>query len=283
MLIRLLQHDFRSLERLEPCRLCWLPRLDHQQGGCRVAPVKILTSSGVDKPQGGIGRFATSSRLPPENLKDSSGISFGNQASFASRTQVARGRDACACLCGSFLVVVATQTFKATSGPPCHAHTWEYIIPKCSFHHTDHNFKENSMKDLALSRTKLIELAMEIQDAQDQGKDCSILLSRLQSQVAYPKVEELFVGDYSADYIVDFSLSWRSEWPRISKQEMIALVEKLMEGNGTQVELALMTLLFDANCIHFAKNGLLYYPEEYFEGNPDPSASEIVEKALTEG
>ncbi|ODA28765.1 hypothetical protein [Planctopirus hydrillae] len=134
-----------------------------------------------------------------------------------------------------------------------------------------------------MSRDDLIKLANEIQDARDQGQNHSHLLSKLQSQVAYPKIEELFVGDYSADYIVDFSLGWRSVWPRISKQEMITLTERLMQADGTPVELALMTLLFDANCIHSAKNGLLYYPEEYFENNPDPSPSEIVEKALTIG
>lgn len=132
-----------------------------------------------------------------------------------------------------------------------------------------------------VSRDDLISLAKRIQDAQDQGEDYSVLLSQLQAHLPYPNVRELFLGDYSADYIVDFALNWQVKWPKLSKEEMINLVTKLINAEGTQAELALMTLQFDANCIHPAKNGLIYYPDEYFENSPDPSPSEIVEKALS--
>ena len=137
------------------------------------------------------------------------------------------------------------------------------------------------MSKSRFSRDDLISLAKRIQDAQDQGKDYSILLSQLQAQVPYPKVDELFLGDYSADYIVDFSLNWQAEWPRLSKEEMIGLVTKLINAEGTEAEQTLMVLKFDANCIHPAKTDLIYYPDEYFENTPAPSPSEIVEKALS--
>lgn len=137
------------------------------------------------------------------------------------------------------------------------------------------------MSKSRLSKDDLISLAKRIQDAQDQGKDYLALLSQLQAQVPFPKVDELFLGDYSADYIVDFSLNWQAEWPKLSMEEMIGLVTKLINAEGTHADLALMTLKFDANCVHPAKNGLIYYPDEYFENNRNPSPSEIVEKALS--
>lgn len=136
------------------------------------------------------------------------------------------------------------------------------------------------MSNSKMSRDELVSLATEIQDAKDRGEDYSMLLSQLQAHLSYPRVNELFLGDHSADYIVDFSLDWQAEWPKLSKEDMISLVTKLINAEGTEAELALMALKFDANCIHPAKTDLIYYPDEHFENNPDPSPLEIVEKAL---
>lgn len=73
---------------------------------------------------------------------------------------------------------------------------------------------------------------------------------------------------------------WKAEWPKLSPIELATLVKRIMEAEGTEAEIAIMIKQFDANCNHPAKNGLIYYPDEYFAGNSDPSIEEIVQKAV---
>jgi len=137
------------------------------------------------------------------------------------------------------------------------------------------------MSEAKLTRNELVAIAKQIQNAQDRGDDHTALIAQLQSEVPYPKVEELFLGDYSAEYIVDFSLNWRADRPSLSTQEMIELVTKIIDSEGTESQLATMVEKFNANCLHPAKSDLIFYPDDYFDGNLDPSPSEIVEKAFT--
>jgi hypothetical protein len=139
-----------------------------------------------------------------------------------------------------------------------------------------------TMANLQPNKQDLIVLATRIQDAQDQGEDYSKLLAELQSQVAYPGVGELFHGDYSPDYIVELSLKWQREWPKLSYDQLVELVSKIMSVQGNQADLAIMTRVFEENCIHHAKSDLIYYPDEYFDGDVRPSPERIVKKALCE-
>jgi hypothetical protein len=132
-----------------------------------------------------------------------------------------------------------------------------------------------------LSRTELIRLAKRIQDAQDLGEDWSDLLQQLEKQVPFPHVGDLFLGDHSAEYIIDFSLNWQAELPKPSKEEMIALVTRIVRLPGGQAELGIMVQQFIANCVHPAKTDLIYYPAEHFNGNSKPTPEQIVEKAMT--
>lgn len=131
------------------------------------------------------------------------------------------------------------------------------------------------------SRQELISLATRIRDAKDQGQDFGGLVSQLQSYVAYPNVATLFDSDFPADLIVDYALGWQEKWPVLTHPEMTQLVENIVDAEGTEAELKLLIELFDSNCQHPAKNSLIYCPEEYFDGNPNPSVEQIVEKAMT--
>lgn len=133
-----------------------------------------------------------------------------------------------------------------------------------------------------MTREQLVTLARSIQDARDQGRDYSHAISELQKHLPYPRIHELFVGDYAAEYIVDFALLWLPKWPKLSRTELIELVAKLMEADGTAAELAIGTLIFDSNCVHSAKNGLIYYPNEYFDDGVDPTPAQIADKALSQ-
>src|SRR5436190_568681 len=118
------------------------------------------------------------------------------------------------------------------------------------------------MSKSKVSRDELIKLAQRIHDCQDRGENYSSLLSQLQAHVPYPSVDELVLGDYSAEYVVDFSLNWQADWPRLSKEEMIGLVNKIVKAEGTAPEQGLMIQKFAANCLHPAQTDLIYFPAE---------------------
>ncbi len=131
------------------------------------------------------------------------------------------------------------------------------------------------------SRHELVKLAKRIQDAQDGGREIGSLVSMLQRHVPYPNVADLFSADYSAELIVDYAKGWRKEWPQVTKSELLELVERIMEADGSEAEIKLLIDHFDAVCLHPAKHSLIYYPDEHFDGNPTPTAEQIVEKAIT--
>lgn len=133
-----------------------------------------------------------------------------------------------------------------------------------------------------LTRDDLVKLARQIQDAKDTRKDYSKLLAELQRNVPYPNVKDLLlISDQSAEYIVDFSLNWKEEWPKLSKEELIDLVDKIRKVEGTEAEIDVMVQIFEANCQHPAKTDLIFYPDDHFEGNSEPATLQIVEKALS--
>lgn len=72
---------------------------------------------------------------------------------------------------------------------------------------------------------------------------------------------------------------------KLTRAEMIALVEKIRRAEGTEEEVGAMVELFDANCLHPDKNGLIFWPHG-FPNNPElpePTSEEIVDKALDPG
>ena len=131
-----------------------------------------------------------------------------------------------------------------------------------------------------LSRDDLIGIVKRIQMAQDRGQDYSALLATLQAHVAYPEVASLVHADYPPEYVVDYSLGWRQHVPKLSRDEMIELVRKIVAADGTEAEGSLRVRIFDENCKHPAKDDLIFYPDQYFGGSRQPSVEEIVDKAM---
>lgn len=139
------------------------------------------------------------------------------------------------------------------------------------------------MDEPRLTRVELIDLVQRIQNAQDQGDDYSKFLGQVQANVPHPIVNDLLDGDQSPEYIVDVALRWREEWPKLSYGEMIELVRKISRAEVAEADLAIMVEVFVANCVHPGSTDLIFYPDEYFEGNANPSPEEIVAKALAAG
>lgn len=97
-------------------------------------------------------------------------------------------------------------------------------------------------------RDRLIELARAIQYAQGRGQDHARELAELQAGVPHPNVIDLFECIDPAEYLVDYALAWRAEWPKLSPAEMVVLIERIVKAEGTAVELRLMVDQFKANC-----------------------------------
>ena len=73
--------------------------------------------------------------------------------------------------------------------------------------------------------------------------------------------------------------------PRInlSRVEMIELVKKIMNAKGTEAEIHADVQLFNDNCGHPSKSGLIFWPHgsPHDASKPEPTAEEIVDQAMT--
>jgi hypothetical protein len=70
----------------------------------------------------------------------------------------------------------------------------------------------------------------------------------------------------------------RSSDHKLTREEMIALVDKIRRAEGTEEETDAAVELFDANCLHPRRNGLIFWLD-----GPEPTTEEIVDKELTPG
>jgi hypothetical protein len=133
------------------------------------------------------------------------------------------------------------------------------------------------MSNTEPSREDLILLAQAIQNCMDLGLDYTDFLEQLQANVPMPNVAELFASDYSPTHIVDYALLWRAEWPQLSRDKLVDLVRKIANAEGSEAEIQINVKIFEANCRHPAKSGLIFYPE----GDDEPTPEEIVDQALS--
>lgn len=133
-----------------------------------------------------------------------------------------------------------------------------------------------------LTREELIDLVIRIRDAQDEGRrgDVAEMIALFQENVPCENATWLFEGDNPVVFIVDYALGWRKHWPALTKPEMISLVRKIAEVDGTEAEVQLMIDQYRANCKHPAGTDLIYWPDGHFDGTDEPTAEQIVEKAM---
>jgi Colicin immunity protein / pyocin immunity protein len=71
----------------------------------------------------------------------------------------------------------------------------------------------------------------------------------------------------------------------LSRDELIALVKRIMAAEGTEAEMDAAVELFEANCPNPRKNGLIFWPHGYPHdaSKPEPTAEQIVELARIPG
>jgi hypothetical protein len=66
---------------------------------------------------------------------------------------------------------------------------------------------------------------------------------------------------------------------KLSRVELIELLDRISSGDGTEDELDAWVALFEKNVPHPEASGLIFWPERYGLGT-SPSHEKIVDKAL---
>lgn len=71
---------------------------------------------------------------------------------------------------------------------------------------------------------------------------------------------------------------------KLSREEMITLVRKIMRAEGTEEELYANITVFRANCLHPDGTNLIFWPHgpTHDPTKPEPTAEEIVDKAMSQ-
>ena len=72
---------------------------------------------------------------------------------------------------------------------------------------------------------------------------------------------------------------------KLTRAEMIELVEKIRRAEGTEEEISAAVQLFVDNCLHPDGSGLIFWPHGFPHNPklPEPTTEEIVDKALDPG
>lgn len=132
-----------------------------------------------------------------------------------------------------------------------------------------------------MNRNELIQLVHAIRGCLERGDDVSSFRRTIEQSVPYPDVFDLICADYAADYVIDFSLGWSSQWPTLTRDNLLRLVKKIMAADGSDADISLDVLQFESNCNHPAGSDLIYYPDTHFpdiQGEPTPE--QIVTTAM---
>lgn len=131
-------------------------------------------------------------------------------------------------------------------------------------------------------REQLIELARNIQDSRDRGWNDAESLAEFNRLLPGTDIDNLCDSDWDIETIVDVCLGKDQAERRLNREELLALVRRFSDPNGyaTEAESTIAYKTFERNCRHPAGGDLIFYPDEYFGGRSDPTAEEIVDKAL---
>jgi len=139
----------------------------------------------------------------------------------------------------------------------------------------------NMVTSNAKERETLIALVNEIRSLRLYDQDASEALAEFEKLLPDTDIDNLCNSDYPDATVVDICLGWDAAHRNLSSNELLDLVKKILTGPATsEAEDILRIILFNNNCIHYAKSDLLYYPGAYFGGNANPSPEQIVDLAL---
>lgn len=126
-----------------------------------------------------------------------------------------------------------------------------------------------------LDEKKLLKLVLEIQELQDFGEDFEHKLTVFEKSVPYPRAKELFFADYGAEYIVKRAINHKNiKLGELNREELVTLVQKLMDTEGEEWELAIWLDMVISSVIDPKISDYIFWNDE------ELTAREIIDKAL---
>jgi len=133
----------------------------------------------------------------------------------------------------------------------------------------------------------IAELLREFVQRYDTRGDCQPVLEVLQRETQFPELEEylrleLMHNLSSIEYAAEFLALYQPTPPILNRDQMLDLVQRISNAEGSAAEIDAMVVVFDANCKHPDKNGLIFWPHGFPHdpSKPEPTVEEIVDKAM---
>lgn len=129
---------------------------------------------------------------------------------------------------------------------------------------------------------EFLELIREFQSKEQCHEPVEHYREELLKYTDHPEViYDYAISDMPVTEIADISLMWQNEWPVLSREQLTSLVEKIMSGEGTEAENTIDVMIFSANCKHPGGSGLIFWPEQVYGENVEPTVEQIVDTAMT--
>ena len=105
----------------------------------------------------------------------------------------------------------------------------------------------------------------------------AILVARLPGT----DILNLLYSDLPSESIVELCIRADEAARHVSREELLTIVRQIMTGQAaSEVDDNLLVEVFATNCRHPAGTDLIFYPEEVFGPDHDPTPEEVVAKAL---
>jgi hypothetical protein len=128
-------------------------------------------------------------------------------------------------------------------------------------------------------------LGLRLIEHAERGEDCSELLSELERRTGGITYEREYFADFGgAESIEDFAeraaLGQAPHVADIESAELVEVVQLICEGAGDPISRYYLDL-FSRNVSHPAPSDLIFHPHRYWPEGYEPSAAEIVEKAIS--
>jgi hypothetical protein len=115
------------------------------------------------------------------------------------------------------------------------------------------------------------------------GRQRAVLEAELLRRLPGSDVINLLQSDLPAQEITDLCLRTPRPQGKLSREELLVLVRRIMAGEATsEAEDTLQVELFVENCRHPAGSDLIFYPQDVFGEQVDVTPEMIVAKALGE-
>ena len=134
----------------------------------------------------------------------------------------------------------------------------------------------------SLSKEQIKTVLSEIWRAREMGESYDEDLAWLCEKTQFPELEDyleetLFQGDVPLEQVAVRLSLYQPVKPRLSREELIEAVRRIMEVDGEEGELEELLDVVQANVPHPSITDLIYWPPE----GKDLTPEEVVDQALS--